>query len=396
MNELYQLSFLLTREQKRVSVNSVKKSHLIAAFIALALFAWVIAHLGLSRLIEQWKAMRVALPIVLILSLIRLVLQSITWSASLKGEDLSVGLSKLMGVRMASETMGYLTVFGVVISEPMKIKLLGTAREPTITATFLDDGVYWFASTMLTVACITSFPLLGVHGATYHWIPGILMTALLVAVVVRRTPVLSGVLGPFGTRAPSWLKRAANIEASIRTYRLDHPALVNRMFWIDLVCQVLMASEVVVVLWSLHLPIRFVSVLAIEATTRMLKMISGWIPARLGSDEGGAISAFALTGFSPILGLSLAFTRRIRDLIGALFGIVWLAYNARQLKDAPDIGRAAAPITSFGAFRARFQPATCSSTLPLRRSSPPSRPKSEYTNLNEVTRDNASSALLHR
>ena len=353
----------------------MKKSHLIAAFIALALFAWVIAHLGLSTMMEQWKAMRAALPIVLVLSLIRLVLQSITWSASLKGEDLSVGLSKLMGVRMASETMGYLTVFGVVISEPMKIKLLGTAREPTITATFLDDGVYWFASTMLTVACIASFPLLGVHGATYHWIPGILMTAFLVAVVLRRTPVLSGVLRAFGTRAPSWLKRAANVEASIRTYRLDHPKLVNRMFWIDLICQVLMASEVVVVLWSLHLPIRFVSILAIEATTRTMKMVSGWIPARLGSDEGGAISAFALTGLSPILGLSLAFTRRIRDLFGARFGIAWLAYNARQLKDSPDTGKVGPRASTSGSFGTWFQAGSSSRTHSLRRYTPSTGPK---------------------
>jgi hypothetical protein len=110
------------------------------------------------------------------------------------------------------------------------------------------------------------------------------------------------------------------------------------MFWIDAACQVLIASEVVVILRSLHLPIHFVVVLAIEGMTRALKMISGWIPARLGSDEGGAISAFALTGFSPLLGLSLALTRRFRDLLWALIGIVWLAWNSRSVSERADTG----------------------------------------------------------
>jgi hypothetical protein len=85
------------------------------------------------------------------------------------------------------------------------------------------------------------------------------------------------------------------------------------MFWIDVACQLLIASEVVVVLWSLHLPIHFFIVVAIDGVTRACKLVSGWIPARLGSDEGGAISAFALTGFSPVLGLSLTLTRRVCD-----------------------------------------------------------------------------------
>ena len=101
------------------------------------------------------------------------------------------------------------------------------------------------------------------------------------------------------------------------------------MFWIDVTCQALIASEVVIVLWSLHLPIHLFTVLGIEGVTRGLKMLSGWIPARLGSDEGGAISAFALTGLSPVLGLALALTRRVRDLLWALIGIVWLAWNSR-------------------------------------------------------------------
>jgi hypothetical protein len=316
----------------------VSKTHLIAPVVGAVAFACVIGHVDLPALMEQVKAMRLALPIVLALSLLRLFLQTTTWSASLKGTDVSVGMTKLMGVRLASQSMGYLTVLGPLISEPMKIKLLGTSREPTITATFLDNGVYWFTSALLAIAGIVSLPLVAVHGRIYHSIPAVLVLAFAVVIIRRRTPILSGVVRALGTRHPIWLARAERIEASIREYRLNQPALVRRMFWIDIACQVLLAAEVVVVLLSLRLPVHFGAVLAIEGITRALKMLSGWIPARLGSDEGGAISAFALTGLSPLLGLSLALTRRIRDLLWALIGIVWLAWNSRKLSDRAETG----------------------------------------------------------
>src|SRR6201998_4704230 len=155
----------------------MRKGHLIPAITALLLFGWVIAHVGLSAMLVQLKAMRVALPIVLALSVLRLLLQSITWSASLAGEHVSVNTTKLMGVRLASQSMGYLTVLGPVISEPLKIKLLGTSTEPTVTATFLDDGVYWFTSALLAIVGIMSLPFVAVHGARYHAIPAFLSVA---------------------------------------------------------------------------------------------------------------------------------------------------------------------------------------------------------------------------
>jgi hypothetical protein len=179
-------------------------------------------------------------------------------------------------------------------------------------------------------------PLLTAHGARYHSIPAILALGLAILLITRRNSLLSGVVRAFGERAPSWLVRAEKAEMSIRTFRLEHPALVTRMFWFDVACQLLITSEVVVVLWALHFSVHFLPVLAIEGMTRTVKLVSGWIPARLGSDEGGAISAFAIAGFSPILGLTLALTRRVRDLLWAVIGIIWLAWNSRAVGNQPE------------------------------------------------------------
>lgn len=309
----------------------MKKTQSIIAFAALVLFAWVIGRVGLASMITQLRAMRVALPIVLTLSVLRLLLQSATWSASLKGSNVAVNTTTLVGTRLASQSMGYLTVLGPVVSEPMKIKLLGTSSEPTIAATLLDTGVYWFSSVLIAISGIICIPLIEVHCAAYQWIPVILALAVAVFVITRRSPILANVGCAFGERTPSWLARASKWESSIRSYRLKQPALVARMFWIGLACQLLIVSEVVVVLCALHMPIHFFSVIAIEGVTRAFKLASGWIPARVGSDEGGAISAFSVVGLSPMLGLGLALTRRVRDLLWALIGILWLAGKSRGL-----------------------------------------------------------------
>jgi hypothetical protein len=54
-----------------------------------------------------------------------------------------------IGIRLASQSMGYLTFLGAVLSEPLKIKLLRAPTESTIKVTFLDSGVYWFTSVLV-------------------------------------------------------------------------------------------------------------------------------------------------------------------------------------------------------------------------------------------------------
>ena len=124
--------------------------------------------------------MRVASPIVLALSVLRLFLQSIIWWASQKGQNVVVNTTTLIGVPLASQSMGYPTVLGPVISEPTKIKLLGTSSEPAITATFLDTGVYWSTSALVEIPGVVCLPLIAAHGAAYNWTTVILLLAFAV------------------------------------------------------------------------------------------------------------------------------------------------------------------------------------------------------------------------
>ena len=76
-------------------------SNLLLVVVGAALFAWVLVHAGPSAIVQQLKALRVALPIVVVLSLVRLQLQTLSWSAALKNEGIEISMPRLMGIRMA-------------------------------------------------------------------------------------------------------------------------------------------------------------------------------------------------------------------------------------------------------------------------------------------------------
>src|SRR4051794_35523189 len=92
------------KESKR----HMTRGNLLLTLIGVTLFAWVIVHAGSPAIVHQLRALRIALPIVVALSLCRLLLQTLTWSAALKSEGLHFGAPKLIGIRLASQAMGYL------------------------------------------------------------------------------------------------------------------------------------------------------------------------------------------------------------------------------------------------------------------------------------------------
>jgi hypothetical protein len=104
---------------------------------------------------------------------------------------------------------------------------------------------------------------------------------------------------------------------------------MRTMFWLDIACQLFLAAEVAAVLWILAIPFHVGTILALEAANRGMKILTGWMPARIGADEGATAGAFAALGLSSASGLALALTRRTRDLLSCAIGFGWLAWKTK-------------------------------------------------------------------
>jgi len=309
----------------------MKRSETILVGIGLGLLAIVASRIGWATLFRQLKTAWLAIPVLVALSLLRLVLQTHSWRVALRKEGVTTTFGELVGIRLASQSMGYLSVLGPALSEPMKIKLLRNEWNASARATLVDTGVYWFSSASVgLVGCAAAAMVLGgAHDAASLLAVAVLFIVLL-ALLVRKKSLLLQLVAILRKRAPGWLKKGAELEGEIRSFRTRHPVSVRWMMFLDLICQILLIAEAAVVLSFAKLPIHISTLLGIEAASRVTKIVAGWLPARLGADEGGAAAAFAAFGLAPAAGVVLALARRSRDLLWCVLGLSWMAWRSRQ------------------------------------------------------------------
>jgi len=302
------------------------------AAAGLLLLTYVGWRIGWHSVVRELAAVRAGIAIIVLLSSVRLFLQTRSWSIALRQDGIYPSTGELMLVRLASQGIGYLTVLGPVASEPMKIRLLRKHSKSSTAATLVDTGVYWFASGLVAIAgCLAACVLLA-HSAKSVASAVILASVVIAGLfVIARPRLLLTPLGDFlGARCPRWLRKAGQIESAIRKFAREDRSAIRQMFLLDLGCQVLVAAEVATVFWFLRLPFHAGTILGLEAASRMVKMVAGWMPARIGADESGAAGAFLSFGLPAAAGLALALARRTRDLLACLVGLTWLAWMSRR------------------------------------------------------------------
>jgi hypothetical protein len=80
--------------------------------LGIALFGFAVERIGSGRVRGELEAMSSAIIVIFALSLIRLHLQTQSWSFALKHNGIQSSRIELMFLRLASQGIGYLTVLG--------------------------------------------------------------------------------------------------------------------------------------------------------------------------------------------------------------------------------------------------------------------------------------------
>lgn len=310
----------------------MKRLNVAAAILGLGVLASIVWKIGPAAIATNLQHVWMGFALLLLLSLIRLLLRTCSWLISLSANKLSHSVGELIGIRTASQSLAYLSALGPFLSEPLKIRLLGNSTE-SATSTLADTGMCWFSAALFGISGSVACGLLLMRRCHVIWV-SLFSIAMLCGLVIlaRKKPLLTSVIDLLGSRSPRWLYKGALIEGEIRRFRFVRPQAVHRMFWIDLICQVSKAGEVAVMLWAFGVHLSLLTILAIEICTRAVKLVAGWLPARIGADETGAVAAFVALGLSPASGLILALARRCRDLLWCVGGLLWLGWNARRPK----------------------------------------------------------------
>jgi len=210
----------------------IKLRDVLLAVTGLALLAFVAGRIGTDALVREIAVVRVGLPIIVVLSFFRLVLQTRSWSIALALDGIRSSTRELMFIRLASQGIGYLTVLGPVASEPMKISLLRNQPRSAATATLVDTGVYWFSSGLTGIAGCLAAGILLTHSR--RAVISVVVLGAIFAIglylIARPRTMLSPLVSALGVRCPAWLKKAEQVEVEASACFIRIPPRCGQSF----------------------------------------------------------------------------------------------------------------------------------------------------------------------
>jgi hypothetical protein len=223
---------------------------------------------------------------------------------------------------------------GSLVADPLKPLLLKDTVDiaASTPGTLVETVVFWFTSLLIIVAGAFAGILVASSGPQLLAIT-LVMVALLVAgfvFLLRKAPLVPRLRELLArkwknhpARLTAWLIKAEGIEEPTISFHLRHPRALRSILLLNLAVQIVMGAEVLIVLAAIGVKIGFLQLLAAEGATRIVKILTFYIPGRVGADEAGGAGVFVLFGMAATAGLTLAIARRIQALVWVAAGLAW-------------------------------------------------------------------------
>ena len=317
--------------------------HLEAGFFALgaALLVVLLVRLGPGLVARDLSAVGSGFLLVVALQSIPVLLNSLSWRLLLPPAS-GVPLRTLTPMLLAGEALNTVSPVGFIGGELVRIGLL-RRRIGTDAAA----GAVGLAA-MTQFAGQALFVLAGLPAALLLLSPGPVRTgiglaagaigALLAAVLLlASSPVRLG-------RARRWILRfpgLARLERRIPDRVREGGALALASvrsrpgaFALSIASSFAAWSigvvETLLVLSLLGHPIALVPAVAIETMAVVIEGVLFFVPAKMGTQEGGRVLIFTLLGLPPSLGLALGLVRRAKELVWAVPGLTILGVQRRN------------------------------------------------------------------
>ncbi len=304
---------------------------LVAIVAGVALFIFTMMGLDREETIRQTRELGLALPLVLLPSVLWHLLRAAGWWICFP-PDVRPSFWRVFRVRLAADGVGYFTIRGIA-SEPLRVVLLMGRVPPVVSA-----AASVLERTAMGIMSVVGVGLFAAFAVSSDILPsawqgvfrGIAITALIVLVFsllfLMRTgryfgPLIERIHTRTGWRwAGGRTVRAISAveDLFLKLARTD-PRRIETLVALSVACYLLMALEVYLVFWAIGQPISLWIGTIVETFTRSASVAGGAIPGNLGALEASNVAVVKALGLMG--GGTLALFRRVRSLIFATLGL---------------------------------------------------------------------------
>ncbi len=316
----------------------MKKFERFAFGGGLLLLIWLITRLGVRDIISALERVSWGFLTVLALYTITALANTLGWRATMP-RSLRTRPLPLFGFLLAGDAINSVTPSAVVGGELVRLSLL-RRRMPSVPAAasvalaaatqFVAQALFVVVGLPLTLEKTLTGPMQGA-------LAGLVILAVAVGTAVvalarkgdlfeRLHAVFMRIL-PLGLRPRSDGSQWKLLDDAIADGIRDRPGDLAVSVGFFLLGWSIGIAEVALVLHLLGVPVPLRTAAAIEMLSVVIDAVLFFVPARLGTQEGGKYVIFQFLSLDPATGLALGLVKRIREIVWALVGLTILGFH---------------------------------------------------------------------
>jgi putative membrane protein len=253
------------------------------------------------------------------------------------------GLASMLRVIWVREAVNGLLPVARIGGEIVSYRLLrrmSVRRAPAIASLTVDMALSILSQLVFSLLGIAFLQAQGGNSLSTQLGLGFLALAFLaiVFIVLQNIGLFERLMRMLNRLTAGRLEEAIGhserVDRAVRAMYKRHRAIAGCLFW-QLAGWVAGAAEIWLALWFLGHPVGIIDAVVIEAVVQAVSSAAFVVPGALGVQEGAFLLVGAALGLGPAPALALAATRRLRDLLIFMPGLVsWQMAESGGLKRA--------------------------------------------------------------
>lgn len=324
--------------------NALRIAERVFLIAGLLLLVFLIRELGARNVFANLRLVGWGIAPIIMQESLAYLANTLGWLAAFPRPRPAIPLAQLLAARIAGDAVNYVTPTATLGGEFVRTRFLrGQATNTSIVASVavakLSQTVGQIAFVIVGLAVVlddTPLPAATRHGL----LAGLAAFSTLVAglIFVQRRGMFAPLLRAaqrlgLSARAPELTRRLQHLDDEIARFHGN----ANGAFFVSSASffagWAMGVVEIYLILWFLGVPVTVHRALTVEVLSVAIDGMMFFVPAKVGTQEGGKVLIFTILGLDPAKGLALGILRRIRELTWASIGLLIL--SRQQLAARP-------------------------------------------------------------